>query len=154
MAVNERGEVAGYLNMIRMGEACGIGVVGRNGLLLHSRYGPRLMLGGVVTTADLPPLPSPDVREPGCPPDCRICLDACPVRAISGKKGRVRIMRCLCCTARTPIMSRLRFGLISWLDPGAARYLNPRAFDGHTMHVCSRCVVLCPYGGRNPDAEV
>ncbi len=51
MEINRRGDVAGYLNQIRMGAAAGIGVIGRNGLLIHSRYGSRLMLGGVVTTA-------------------------------------------------------------------------------------------------------
>jgi epoxyqueuosine reductase len=155
MAVNNRGVVAGYLNMIRMGEIAGIGVIGRNGLLLNSRHGSRLMLGGVITTADLPETRHGGNDEPGCPPDCRICVDACPVRAISRKSGSVRIMRCLSHTARTPIMSKLRFGLLAKLNPeAAARYMNPRAFDEHTMHVCSRCVALCPYGGQNSAAGV
>ncbi len=154
-AIDKRGALVGYLNMIRMGEVVGIGVIGRNGLLLNSRYGSRLMLGGLVTTADLPFARSGETREPGCPADCRICMDACPVNAIPGKRGRVRIMRCLGYTARTPIMSRLRFGLLSKLNPvAAARYMNPRAFDEHTMHVCSRCVALCPYHEQYPAVAV
>ncbi len=154
-AINKRGVLVGYLNMIRMGEVVGIGAIGRNGLLLNSRYGSRLMLGGVVTTADLPAARNHETREPGCSTDCRICVDACPVRAIPGKKGRVNIMRCLGYTARTPIMSRLLFGLLTKLNPeAAARYMNPRAFDEHTMHVCSRCVALCPYHGHEPAAAV
>ena len=149
MAVNKRGEVAGYLSMIRMGEAVGIGAIGRNGLLINSRYGSRLMLGGLLTTADLPPARSPELPEAGCPEGCRLCIDACPVRAISDKRGRVRIMRCLSYTARTPVMSKLWFGLLTKINPeAAARYMNPRAFDELTMHVCSRCVALCPYGGQ------
>src|SRR3989304_1779549 len=54
MTLNEKRDVAGYLNQIRMGEVTGIGVIGSNALLLNPRYGARLMLGGVVTTADLP----------------------------------------------------------------------------------------------------
>jgi epoxyqueuosine reductase QueG len=37
LGVNEQGVVIGYLNQIRMGEATGIGVVGKNGLLINSR---------------------------------------------------------------------------------------------------------------------
>jgi len=95
LGINQKGEVIGYLNQIRMGEVAGIGVIGRNGLLLHSRYGARLMLGGVITTAALPAVRYPDVAEPGCPPGCRICVDACPVKAISLAEKRVHIMRCL-----------------------------------------------------------
>ena len=42
------------MSLVRMAEAVGIGAIGKNGLLFHSEYGPRLMLGGVITTAALP----------------------------------------------------------------------------------------------------
>lgn len=147
MGVNDRGQVVGYLNQIQMGRVTGIGVIGKNGLLIHSQYGARLMLGGVVTTADLPEGRYPEINEPGCPPDCRICVDACPVEAISIEKKRVRIMTCLSHTSRTPQMSKLRFFILSKLrSESAARFMNLRAFDEHTFHVCSKCVALCPYG--------
>ena len=147
MDVNDRGQVVGYLNQIQMGRATGIGVTGKNGLLLHSRYGARLMLGGVVTTAKLPQGRYPEIDEPGCPPDCRICADSCPIGAILIEKERVRIMTCLSYTARTPQMSKPWFFVLSRLRPeSAARYMSLRAFDEHTFHVCSRCVALCPYG--------
>jgi epoxyqueuosine reductase QueG len=147
MALNGQGDVAGYLNQLRMGEATGIGVIGRNGLLLHSRYGARLMLGGVVTTADLPAFRMPDVDEPGCPPGCRICLDACPIQAISAEQKRVNIMRCLGYTAQTPSMPKLKFLVLRAFRPqSAARLMNQTALDEHTLHICSKCVALCPYG--------
>jgi len=150
MGVGDRGQVVGYLNQIQMGRVTGIGVIGNNGLLIHSRYGARLMLGGVVTTADLSAWRYPEIDEPGCPPNCRICADACPVKAISIEKKRVRIMTCLSHTARTPLMSRLRFYILSRRRPeSAARFMNLRAFDEHTFHVCSKCVALCPYGEDN-----
>lgn len=137
----------GFLNQLRMAEATGIGTIGRNGLLLHSRYGPRLMLGGVVTTAALPAFRRPETQEPGCPPDCRICVDVCPVKAISEEKKRVDVMRCLSHTARTPLLPKLRFLLLQALRPREAeRLMNITTIDEHTMHVCSRCVAVCPYG--------
>ncbi len=147
MGVNRRGQVVGYLNQIQMGRVTGIGVIGKNSLLIHSQYGARLMLGGVVTTADLHAAHYPESDEPGCPPDCRICADACPVQAIQVEEQRVRIMTCLGHTARTPQMSKIWFYVLSKLRPeAAARHMNLRAFDEHTFHVCSECVALCPYG--------
>jgi len=56
-------------------------------------------------------------------------------------------MTCLSHTSRTPQMSKLRFFILSKLRPeSAARFMNLRAFDEHTFHVCSKCVALCPYG--------
>lgn len=148
--VSDRGEVIGIFNQIRMGEVTGIGAIGRNGLLVHSRYGSRLMLGGVITTASLTICRHPDTDEPGCPQECRLCVDACPVHAISLTKRRVNVMRCLAHTSRTPFMSRAGFFIRSRLRPdSAARMMNLRAFDDHTFHVCSQCVALCPLGSAN-----
>jgi epoxyqueuosine reductase QueG len=152
LGVNEKGVVVGYLNQIRMGEATGIGVIGRNGLLLNSRFGSRLMLGGVLTTADLPTIRYPEAEEPGCPPGCQVCADACPVKAIMPEKKQVKIMRCLSYTARTPLMSKPWFFVLSKFSPRtAARYMSLRGVDEHTFHICSRCVALCPYGTEQVD---
>jgi epoxyqueuosine reductase len=147
MDVSREGRVTGYVDQVRMAELTGIGRKGRNGLLLHRLYGARLMLGGVLTTVDLPAIRIPDIEQPDCPPECRICLVSCPVRAISNHSRRVNVMRCLAYTARTPFMSRLVFAFLCKFHPAAAaRFMNRRAFDEHTMHVCFRCVALCPYG--------
>src|SRR4030042_224239 len=152
LGMNEKGVVVGYLNQIRMGEVTGIGTIGKNGLLLHSRYGARLMLGGVLTTALLPRMRYPDIDEPGCPPDCRICADVCPVNAVISDKKQVKIMRCLGYTARTLFMSRPKFLFLRAFNPqAAARYMSLTSFDEHTFHVCSRCVALCTYGDTNAD---
>jgi epoxyqueuosine reductase QueG len=154
LGVNPKGDVVGYVNQIRMGEAAGIGIIGRNGLLINSRFGARLMLGGVLTTAALPGMRHPDVDEPGCPPGCRICSDACPVKAILPDKKQVKIMRCLGYTARTPLMSMPKFLFLRAFSPqAAARYMSLTAFDEHTFHRCSKCVTLCPYGAVNGDQE-
>ena len=149
LGMNEKGTVVGYLNQTRMGQVTGIGVIGKNGLLINSHFGARLMLGGVITTAVLPAMRYPDADEPGCPPDCRICADACPVKAIMPDKKQVKIMHCLGYTARTPFMSKPKFLLLRAFNPrAAARYMNLTTFDEHTFHICSKCVALCPYGGE------
>jgi epoxyqueuosine reductase QueG len=148
LGMNQKRVIEGYINQIRMGEVTGIGVIGKNGLLLNSRFGARMMLGSVLTTTKLPELRYPETEETGCPPDCQICADACPPNAIMPDKKQVKIMRCLSHTARTPAMSKLKFIFLRAFKPqAAARYMNLTTFDEHTFHVCSKCVALCPYGG-------
>jgi epoxyqueuosine reductase len=147
LGVNQRGTVVGYVNQIRMAEIAGIGTIGKNGMLIHSRYGSRLMLGGLLTTASLAAIHYPDDAQPGCPSNCRICADECPVHAIMPERRQVKIMRCLRYTARTPMMSRLKFLYLRARNPkAAARYMSITAFDEHTFHICSKCVAVCPYG--------
>jgi epoxyqueuosine reductase len=145
--VNARGKVVGYVNQVRMAEITGIGVIGKNGLLLHRQFGSRLMLGGLLTTAVLPALRFPEIEEPGCPPGCQVCSRICPVQAILPERKQVDIMRCLAYSAQTPLMSRLKFlWLRLWRKNAAGRYMSMTAFDELTFHICSRCVAMCPYG--------
>jgi len=145
--LNERGTVVGYINQMRMAEVTGIGVIGKNGLLIHSRYGSRLMLGGLLTTANLPVTGYPETEEWGCPIDCHLCSNACPVNAVMPEKKQVKIGRCLSYTAQTPAMSRLKFFFLGMRNKrAAARYMSMTAFDEHTFHICSKCVSICPYG--------
>ncbi len=149
LGMNEKGSVVGYVNQIRMAEIARIGVIGKNGLLIHSRYGSRLILGGLLTTASLPVTRYPNSEEPGCPSDCHICSDACPVNAIMPERKQVNITRCLRYTARTQSMSLLKFLYLRARDKkAAARYMSITSFDEHTFHICSRCVSLCPYGDK------
>lgn len=149
MDINERGSVIGHMNQIRMAEAIGLGVIGKNGLLLHSNYGSRLMLGGLVTSASLPGIRYPEIDEPGCPKDCTICVESCPVNAIMPEIKKIKITRCLKYTSRIQSFSLLKFLLLKKINNNkASRYMSLASFDEHTFHVCSRCVELCPYGNN------
>ncbi len=149
LGVNEKDAVVGILNQLRMAEITRIGVIGKNGLLIHSQYGSRLMLGGLVTTASLPAMRYPDIDEPDYSPDCQICADVCPVNVIIAAKKQVNIMRCLDDTARTPALSKLKFFYLKAHNKkAAARYMSITSFDEHTFHICSKCVSRCPYGEK------
>lgn len=66
------------------GELAGIGVFGKNSLLLSPEFGPRIRLVSVVTDARLPS--SKPLRSDLCG-NCTRCLQACPAKAL--KPGMV-----------------------------------------------------------------
>ena len=67
--------------------ACGLGVQGRNNLLVTPEYGPRVRLASLLTTAELPPTRR-TLPEDLCN-DCGKCVRACPVNALAADPDAV-----------------------------------------------------------------
>ena len=141
--IKGKGDFWGYLSLIRMGEATGIGKIGKNGLLFHSQYGPRLLLGGIVTTAALPQMAWPEKDEKGCPKECFACQEECPVKAID-KRGKVDRVACIKYSMRSPIyLNLMRAGNFDSEDVQMINHVT--AVDDHSMYRCIQCVSVCPY---------
>jgi epoxyqueuosine reductase len=69
---------------------CGLGSQGKNTLLITPKYGPRIRLIAILTTAEL------DIDEPfkdNLCQDCQKCISACPTKALEPYK--IQINRCL-----------------------------------------------------------
>jgi len=58
----------------------GLGWIGKNNLLIHPKFGPRVVLGVVLTDALLEEAHRPPM-ENGCG-DCELCLHVCPIGAL------------------------------------------------------------------------
>ena len=141
--IKGKGDFWGYMGLVKMAEASGIGKVGKNGLLFNSKYGPKLLLGGMVTTASLPAMAWPEKDGKGCPKDCFACQEQCPVKAID-KKGKVDRVACLKHSMRSPIFSSMmRTGEIPPQDVQMINHVT--AVDDHSMYRCIQCVSVCPY---------
>lgn len=72
----------GDLSHKHAAHAAGLGILGKNSLLITPQYGNRVHLVSVITSLDLEP--DPPVIAELCPPKCRLCLDACPSGALKG----------------------------------------------------------------------
>lgn len=79
---NDRQEGRAILSLRHAGYLSGLGKFGRNNLLINKDYGNMIQIGALLTDSkfESDPLADYDV----CPPNCRICLDACPQKALTG----------------------------------------------------------------------
>lgn len=102
----------------------GMGWRGRSTMVLVPGHGPWLLLGMVVTDAELSP-GAPSDRSCG---NCTACLPACPTGAISETGLDAR--RCLS----------------TWLQTGGPMPLWIRHRVGRRIYGCDECLVACPPG--------
>lgn len=72
----------GIVSLKHAAVRAGLGQMGKNTLLVNDQLGNMLWLGAVLLDAEL----EPDLLAAyqTCPPNCRICLDSCPVQALDG----------------------------------------------------------------------
>jgi epoxyqueuosine reductase QueG len=125
-----------------MAVGAGLGTIGKNGLLFHPKYGPRLILGGLITTAELESTVQSEGEKKSCPDDCYVCQERCPVGAIE-KNGRVDRVACIRHSMKSPIFSHLmKAGGIS---PEEIESINQvTGVDDHSTYECLACVSACP----------
>jgi len=95
-------------------ERAGVGWIGKNANLLTRERGSWLLLGEILTTAELVPDPGPHAEFCGT---CTACLDACPTGAIEAP-AVVNAHRCISYWTiehRGPIPEEKREGLADWI---------------------------------------
>ncbi|MFP4012117.1 MAG: tRNA epoxyqueuosine(34) reductase QueG [Spirochaetaceae bacterium] len=66
------------------GARAGMGIRGRNTLLIHPRLGSWFFLGEILTTLHLVPTEAQTEGLTGCPRHCTRCIDVCPTEALTG----------------------------------------------------------------------
>lgn len=141
--IRGKGHMTGNLDLVKASEAAGIGRKGKNGLLFTSKYGPRLLLGAIITTASLEPTAWPHEDRKGCPEDCSICREKCPAGAID-EAGNVNGPACTVQSTVSPIFSHLmKAGKPQAKDLQMLNHVS--AVDDHSWYTCIKCVTECPH---------
>ncbi len=113
----------------------GLGWIGKNTMLINRQFGSWLLLGALLTTAELAydtPYESEYCRN------CRACLDACPTRAL---QEPYRLDARLCIS----YLSMEHTGAI------AAEFREP--FDSR-LFGCDACQEVCPHNKHTPCSPV
>jgi epoxyqueuosine reductase len=78
----ERNHGRGILSLKHAGVLAGLGVLGKNTLLINERFGNMIWVGAILVSIDLEP--DPIASYEGCTSDCTLCIDSCPQHALDG----------------------------------------------------------------------
>lgn len=120
--------MAGLISHKLVARAAGLGWIGKNGLFLTPREGPRVRLASILTDA---PLETCQPMESSCR-NCNICQLACPAGAVKGREFNEREAEC------------------ERLDPVKCfNFMENRKKEwGIEIErcVCGLCVAVCPFG--------
>ena len=73
-------EGKGLLSMKHAAYLAGLGTIGKSTMLINETYGNRLTIGCILTELELK---SDELAEELCLKSCKICIENCPVNAIS-----------------------------------------------------------------------
>ena len=111
----ERSYGRAILSLRHAGHLAGLGVLGRNTLLMNKDYGNMIQIGAILVDIELQE--DPVATYEGCPPDCSICIDSCPQKALDGKTVDQKLCRPLS---------------------------NYRTEKGYILKRCNLCRRVCP----------
>jgi epoxyqueuosine reductase QueG len=90
MSRETRGTV-GEVSLRHAAVAAGLGTFGRHNLVVHPRFGSRVIFSAVLTDVEWEPDPPAEAR--GCT-DCGLCVENCPGKALA-VEGRTDVMKCI-----------------------------------------------------------
>jgi epoxyqueuosine reductase QueG len=125
----ERTDIANAIPTVShkmVGHIAGLGWIGKNCLLITSRYGPRIRLASILTDAPLKAVDDPRDAECGV---CRSCVEICPAKAIRGREY----------TPGEPRGERFVF-------TACQDYFRELEKDTSKKAVCGMCLHVCPHG--------
>jgi epoxyqueuosine reductase len=144
--------MVGSVDLRRAAVEAGIGSYGKSGLVLVKKFGPRVRLGAVLTSAPL----KPTKQKAGslCPAECQICLSGCPSKALLGE-GKVDKRACGRVIFQFGLRGMIKFvgEMIEASGEKKAELLKSYPFRelwqtlaSGNYYFCFECQALCPIG--------
>lgn len=131
----------------------GLGRMGRNRLVLHPRFGSNIVLGTILTDAELTSYSAPLEFDPCI--ECKLCVAVCPVGAV-GADGNFDFVSCFTHNYRERMG-----GFADWVaqvvTSRSLKDYRARVSDSETVSMwqnlsiggqtrCDRCMAVCPAG--------
>jgi Fe-S-cluster-containing hydrogenase component 2 len=141
------------LQLKYLAEAAGLGVMGKNRMVLHPHFGADVYLGAIVLDCTIEPCDQPLGSSPCV--DCNLCAATCPTGAIA-TDGHFDFSGC-----STHNYREKTNGFVEWVhtlaDSRGRRDYRRRVNDDETLSWwqslgyeanthCSYCVAVCPAG--------
>lgn len=128
----------------------GLGRIGKNNMLINSRFGPRLRLRVLLTDADLPSEGIVDFNPcEACPEPCRA---ACPQDAFAERIYSVEAYGMEALPGRDGDYSRLRCNRQMMVDEMESEELisddNRKGSTKRIVRYCRKCEMACPIGSE------
>jgi len=87
----EKKQGKGILSLKHAGELAGIGVIGKNTLLVNKELGNMMNLGALLIDAEVEY--DPMITESYCHEKCRACINNCPMKALDGITADQKLCR-------------------------------------------------------------
>jgi epoxyqueuosine reductase QueG len=139
----------GILSLKHAAVRAGLGSFGRSGYVFHPRYGALLRLSAVVTNAELPGDPAPDMAKDPCPPKCRACIKVCPSKAFD-EQFKFDKLACLTHTIKHAIYP------LALQSEDAFKHLERITNTaGYNYWIdCCECLKVCPNNRPKSSADV
>ena len=145
-------EVKGFVGDVSLRHAAvaaGLGVLGRHNLVIHPRFGSRIIFTAILTELSL--LSDPPVQEELCI-QCDLCVEACPARALD-EEGKTDMLKCLKASQPYGIGGTIRYlrrfigaspeeqrALLK--DPILLHLYQAQFIGFH--YICFKCMAVCP----------
>ncbi len=141
--------LVGDLSLRHAAVAAGLGVFGRHNLVIHPRFGTRIIFTAVLT--QLPLDSDPPVENELCN-ECNLCIEACPAHALD-QQGQTHALKCLKVSQPHGIGGIIRYlrCFIGASPQEQKKLLRDRAllhlyqaqFIGF-QYQCFQCMAVCP----------